>query len=162
MQSGHIFEENEAFNWSQKCRFLGWIFVPLKEKLKKSKLQSKCYKIRTDWQCHGEKWRYFSVLPQGHTFVYMYSGILASWFFIHYRKSVTSNTCVHSNFGMTTNQNLRSTKRFAVIGYTGSKRSRAICCFLTRNEIITENEKKVNILITFQFYQLLFLFLTNL
>jgi hypothetical protein len=21
MQSGHIFEENEAFNWSQKCRF---------------------------------------------------------------------------------------------------------------------------------------------
>jgi hypothetical protein len=22
MQSGHIFEENEAFNWSQKCRFL--------------------------------------------------------------------------------------------------------------------------------------------
>jgi hypothetical protein len=45
---------------------------------------------------------------------------------------------------------------------TGSKRSRAICCFLMRNEIITENEKKVNILITFQFYQLLFLFLTNL
>jgi len=62
---------------------------------------------------------------------------------------------------MTPNQNLRSTKRFAVIGYTGSKRSRAICCFLTRNEIITENEKKVNIL-TFQFYQLLFSFLTNL
>jgi hypothetical protein len=22
MQSGHLFEENEAFNWSQKCRFL--------------------------------------------------------------------------------------------------------------------------------------------
>jgi hypothetical protein len=22
MRSGHIFEENEAFNWSQKCRFL--------------------------------------------------------------------------------------------------------------------------------------------
>jgi hypothetical protein len=21
MQSGHIFEENEAFNWSQKCSF---------------------------------------------------------------------------------------------------------------------------------------------
>jgi hypothetical protein len=21
MHSGHIFEENEAFNWSQKCRF---------------------------------------------------------------------------------------------------------------------------------------------
>jgi hypothetical protein len=59
---------------------------------------------------------------------------------------------------MTSNQNPRSTKRFAVIGYTGSKRSRVICCFLTRNEIITENEKKVNILITFQFYQLLFLF----
>jgi hypothetical protein len=49
------------------------------------------------------------------------------------------------------------TQRFAVIGYTGSKRSRAICCFLTRNEIITEIQKKVNILITFQFYQLLFL-----
>ena len=87
---------------------------------------------------------------------------ISLWFFIHYQKSVTSNTCVHSNFGMTTNQNLRSTKRFAVIGYTGSKRSRTICCFLTWNEIITENEKKVNILITFQFYQLLFLFLTNL
>ena len=41
----------------------------------------------------------------------------------------------------TPNQNPRSTKRFAVIGYTGSKRSRAICCFLTRNEIITEREK---------------------
>ena len=27
----------------------------------------------------------------------------------------------------------------------GSKKSRAICCFLTRNEIITENEEKVNI-----------------
>ena len=22
MQSGHIFEENEAFNWSKKCRFI--------------------------------------------------------------------------------------------------------------------------------------------
>ena len=43
---------------------------------------------------------------------------------------------------MTPNQNLRSTKRFAVIGYSGSKRSRTICCFLTRNKIITENEKK--------------------
>jgi hypothetical protein len=42
---------------------------------------------------------------------------------------------------MTLNQNPQSTKRFAVIGYTGSKRSRAICCFLTRNEIITEREK---------------------
>ena len=41
----------------------------------------------------------------------------------------------------TPNQNPRSTKRFAVIVYTGSKRSRAICCFLTRNEIITEREK---------------------
>ena len=59
---------------------------------------------------------------------------------------------------MTLNQNLRSTKCFAVIGYTGSKRSIAICCFLKRNEIITENEKKVNILIAFQFYQLLFYF----
>jgi hypothetical protein len=28
---------------------------------------------------------------------------------------------------MTPNQNPQSTKRFAVIGYTGSKRSRAIC-----------------------------------
>ena len=28
--------------------FLGWIFVPLKEKLKKSKLQSKSHNIRTD------------------------------------------------------------------------------------------------------------------
>jgi hypothetical protein len=28
--------------------FLGGICVPLKEKLKKSKLQSKCHKIRTD------------------------------------------------------------------------------------------------------------------
>jgi hypothetical protein len=36
--------------------FLEWIFVPLKEKLKKSKLQSKCHKIRTDWQCHGKHW----------------------------------------------------------------------------------------------------------
>jgi hypothetical protein len=36
--------------------FLGWICVPLKEKLKKSKLQSKCHKIRTDWQCHGKHW----------------------------------------------------------------------------------------------------------
>ena len=52
--------------------FLGWSCVPLKEKLKKSKLQSKCHKIRTDWQCHSKH--------------------LASWFFIHYRKSVTSNT----------------------------------------------------------------------
>ena len=34
---------------------------------------------------------FFSVLPQGHTFVYMYSDI-SLWFFIHYRKSVTSNT----------------------------------------------------------------------
>ena len=57
---------------------------------------------------------------------------------------------------MTPNQNLRSTKHFAVIGYTGSKRSRAICCFLTRNEIITGNEKKVNILITFHFTSQLF------
>ena len=38
-------------------------------------------------------------------------------------------------------QNPRSTKRFVVIGYTGSKRSRAICCFLMQNEIITEREK---------------------
>jgi hypothetical protein len=44
-----------SFNWSQKCRILGWIFVPLKEKLKKSKLQSICHNIRTDWQCHGKK-----------------------------------------------------------------------------------------------------------
>ena len=36
--------------------FLGWICVPLKEKLKKSKLQSKCHKIRTDWKCHGKHW----------------------------------------------------------------------------------------------------------
>ena len=43
---------------------------------------------------------------------------------------------------MTPNQNSRSTKRFAVIGYTGSKRSRAICCFLTQYEIITETEEK--------------------
>ena len=42
---------------------------------------------------------------------------------------------------MTPNRNPRSTKRFVVIGYTGSKRSRAICCFLTPNEIITEREK---------------------
>jgi hypothetical protein len=34
--------------------FLGGIFVPLKEKLKKSKLQSKCHNIRTDLQCHGK------------------------------------------------------------------------------------------------------------
>ena len=43
---------------------------------------------------------------------------------------------------MTLNQNRRSTKRLAVIGYTGSKRSRVICCFLTRYEIITVNKKK--------------------
>jgi hypothetical protein len=24
--------------------------------LKKSKLQSKCHKIRTDWKCHGKHW----------------------------------------------------------------------------------------------------------
>jgi hypothetical protein len=35
--------------------FLGWIIVPLKEKLKKSKLQSKCHKIRTDWQCQWQQ-----------------------------------------------------------------------------------------------------------
>jgi hypothetical protein len=73
--------------------FLGWIFVPLKDKLKKSKLQSKCHNIRTDWQClvvHFQQWNmmiFFSVLPQGHT--------LTSWhrvFFIHYRISVTFNT----------------------------------------------------------------------
>jgi hypothetical protein len=32
--------------------FLGWIFVPRKDKLKKSKLQSKCHNIRTNLVVH--------------------------------------------------------------------------------------------------------------
>ena len=81
-------------------------------------------------------------------------------FFIHYRKSVTSNT-----FQFRDDSESKSAINKTFCGHTGSKRSRAICFFLTWNEItkcVTENEKKVNILITFQFYQLLFLFLTNL
>ena len=63
--------------------FLGWIFVPLKEKMKKSKLQSKCHKIRyrltMSWQTLDT--------PVDVRITSLHRG-----FFIHYRKSVTSNT----------------------------------------------------------------------
>jgi hypothetical protein len=45
MQSGHIFEEIEAFNWSKKCRFFRGIFVPLKDQLKKSSCSQNATKL---------------------------------------------------------------------------------------------------------------------
>jgi hypothetical protein len=46
--------------------------------------------------------------------------------------------------------NISTNRTFQYFHISGSKKSIAICCFLTQNEIITENEKKVNILIAFQ------------
>jgi hypothetical protein len=108
MHSVYIFEEIDAFNWSQKCRFLGWMFVPLKEKLKKSKLQSKCHKIKTrltmPWQTLNTPvdvritFICFSTIHVD-SFFRTDLGLKTSWtdlledcFFIHYLKLVTSST----------------------------------------------------------------------
>ena len=89
MQSGHIFEENEAFNWSQKFRFFRANILFENKNIHRSRSKGTHYKLYcfTYLVVHFQQWKmtiFFSVLPQGH--------IGTSWFFIHYRKSVTSNT----------------------------------------------------------------------
>jgi hypothetical protein len=48
MQSGHIFEENEAFNWSQKCRFFMVNFCSSQREIEEIQAVSKCHKIRSE------------------------------------------------------------------------------------------------------------------
>ena len=44
MQSGHIFEENEAFNWFQKCRFFRVHFCAFQREIEETIATGKMHK----------------------------------------------------------------------------------------------------------------------
>ena len=77
MQSGHIFEENEAFNWSQKCRFFRVNFCSSQREIEEIQAAVKI-----------QQWKmkiFFFVLPQGHT-------LISCFFYSLPEIGITSNT----------------------------------------------------------------------
>jgi hypothetical protein len=81
MQSGHIFEENEAFNWSQKCRFFRANILFEKRIYTGAGLKRLIISSTVFYLPSGT----LSTVKNNDIFCFAtgtYSDILASWFFI--------------------------------------------------------------------------------